>query len=82
MKTKKEIELIAQEIQYSLYNQGLDANGCFNQYQGFIKGYTQCQGGKSEKYTEEDMLKAFYAGINADAKNGPSFEIFIKNLSK
>lgn len=48
MKTKKEIEQLAQEVHYEFQNQGLDADGCFNQYQGFIKGYTQCQ---------EDMAK-------------------------
>ena len=43
MKSKQEIEQLAQEIHYDSAQQGLDANGCFNQYQGFIKGYTQCQ---------------------------------------
>jgi hypothetical protein len=43
MKNKEEIEQLAQEIHYQFQNQGLDANGCFNQYQGYIKGYTQCQ---------------------------------------
>ena len=43
MKSKEEIEKLAQEVHYEFQNQGLDADGCFNQYQGFIKGYTQCQ---------------------------------------
>ena len=48
MKTTKEIEQLAQEVHYESQNQGLNADGCFNQYQGFIKGYTRCQ---------EDMAK-------------------------
>ena len=63
MKTKEEIEQLAQEIHYDSAQQGLDANGCFNQYQGFIKGYTQCQEDVdwellvklSKRYTEEDL---------------------------
>ena len=43
MKSKEEIEQLAKEVHYDSAQQGLDANGCFNQYQGFIKGYTQCQ---------------------------------------
>lgn len=43
MKSKEEIEQLAQEVHYEFQNQGLDADGCFNQYQGYIKGYTQCQ---------------------------------------
>ena len=39
----EEIEQIGREIHYQSQNEGLDSNGCFNQYQGFIKGYTQCQ---------------------------------------
>ena len=42
-KTKEEIEQLGREIHYQSQNEGLDSNGCFNQYQGFIKGYTQCQ---------------------------------------
>jgi hypothetical protein len=58
MKTKEEIEKLAQEIHYVSQYHGLDENGCFNQYQGFIKGYTQCQEDMAEKkYTEEDMIK-------------------------
>ena len=43
MKTQEEIKQLAQEIHYISQYHGLDANGCFNQYQGFIKGYTKCQ---------------------------------------
>jgi len=43
MKTQEEIEHLAQEVHCESQNQGLNADGCFNQYQGFIKGYTQCQ---------------------------------------
>ena len=52
MKTKKEIEQLAQEIHYEFQNQGLDANGCFNQYQGYIKGYSQCQEDMNKRIIE------------------------------
>lgn len=48
MKSKEEIEQLGKEVHYEFQNQGLNADGCFNQYQGFIKGYNQCQ---------EDMAK-------------------------
>lgn len=72
MKTKKEIEQLAQEIHYEFQNQGLDANGCFNQYQGYIKGYSQCQEDMTDmKYTEEDIRKAIQVGISAEAGDYP-----------
>lgn len=84
MKTKEEIEQLAQEIHYEFQNQGLDANGCFNQYQGFIKGYTQCQEDMADKkYTEEDMIAFAYqfSSINvADfRKHLKDFDINLKN---
>ena len=58
MKSKEEIEQLAQEVHYESKNQGLNADGCFNQYQGFIKGYTQCQ---------KDMAKlTFVPGLSKE----------------
>ena len=72
MKTKEEIEQLAKEVHYQSQNQGLNADGCFNQYQGFIKGYTQCQEDNAEKkYTEEDIRKAIQVGISAEAGDYP-----------
>lgn len=91
MKTKEEIIHLAQEFHYEFQNQGLNADGCFNQYQGFIKGYTQCQENMvDKKYTEEDLRKAFKYGIEIEAgiesfdyKNYPDgFSQFIDSLNK
>jgi hypothetical protein len=56
MKRKEEIEQLAQEIHYDSAQQGLDANGCFNQYQGFIKGYTQCQEDMADNNLSNEVL--------------------------
>lgn len=93
MKTKQEIEQLAQEIHYDSAQQGLDANGCFNQYQGFIKGYIQSQEDVdwellvklSKRYTEEDMLKAFEKGaLYGTTQNGNThyFNEVINSLNK
>jgi hypothetical protein len=51
MKRREEIRVLAGDIHFDVAKEGLDANGCFNQYQGFIKGYIKCQ---------EDMTKELY----------------------
>lgn len=72
MKTQKEIEQLAQEVHFVSQYHGLDADGCFNQYQGFIKGYTKCQEDMAAKrYTEEDIRKAIQVGISAEAGDRP-----------
>jgi len=59
MKTKEEIEQLARNVHFDMHTEGLNADGCFNQYQGFIKGYTQCQEDMADKkYTEEDVRNA------------------------
>jgi hypothetical protein len=60
-----EVEKLAQNIHYDMAQQGLDANGCFNQYQGFIKGYNKAK--EKYKYTEDDLRKAIEVGVNAEA---------------
>ena len=52
MKTKQEIELLAEQ-----YIE--DNTGDYYVYCGYIEGYTQCQkDNKDKKYTEEDIIKA------------------------
>ena len=52
MKSKEEIIHLARNIGYSAaMEEGLSADGCLNQFTGFIKGYEQCQ---------EDMTKELY----------------------
>ena len=67
MKSKEEIEQLAEECENDSAQQGLDANGCFNQYQGFIKGYTQCQEDMANKIKEayEQGLSHGYACMPA-----------------
>jgi hypothetical protein len=58
------------ETKYGLFSNGYD------------NGYFQCQEDMADKYTEEDMLKAFMAGVKCESKNGKNFEQFIKSLNK
>jgi hypothetical protein len=41
----------------------------------------QCHNCK-KVYTEEDMLKSFWAGVDCEAENGKNFEQFINSLNK
>jgi hypothetical protein len=43
---------------------------------------TQCQQDMDKKYTEEDLMSAFNAGINNDYGNGPSFDKWLNSLNK
>lgn len=91
MKTPEEIEQLAQEVHYESQNQGLNADGCFNQYQGFIKGYTQCQEDMADKIKEAVNLlgkiventELFFgyeiANKNSNIRNA---KIFINSLNK
>jgi hypothetical protein len=72
MKTKEEIEQLA----FKSYGDGFLKGS-------FIHGYTQCQKDMADKkYTEEDMLKSFWAGVDCEADNGKNFEQFINSLNK
>jgi hypothetical protein len=88
MKSKEEIEQLAKEVHYDSAQQGLDANGCFNQYQGFIKGYTQCQEDMAdnflsliEEYREKELPdRNVPYHYEAEISSGLNFLIeFIKN---
>jgi len=92
MKTKKEIEQLAQEIHYEFQNQGLDENGCFNQYQGFIKGYSQCQNDMLHDQTVtrfeviDENGRAYtehYCKVELSYQDdGRTLKVFIKPLNK
>jgi hypothetical protein len=88
MKTKEEIEQLA-FLKYPIIR-GYIANNMDSEYDKnkdfrdcFIKGYTQCQEDMADKkYTEEDLMSAFNAGINNDYGNGPSFDKWLNSLNK
>ena len=73
MKTQEEIEQLAAR---EYWRNNVESRS-------FIKGYTQCQEDMAEKrYTEEDLMSAFNAGINNDYGNGPSFDQWFNSLNK
>ena len=73
MKTKQEIEYLAANL----------ANPNVCKTTNWIEGYTQCQEDMSDKkYTEEDLMSAFNAGIDNDYSNGPSFDQWLNSLNK
>lgn len=91
MKTQKEIEQLAQEVHFVSQYHGLDADGCFNQYQGFIKGYTKCQEDMADKIKEAVNLldkivenTELFFGYDVANKNSNirNAKIFIKSLNK
>ena len=91
MKSKEEIEQLARNVHFDMHTEGLNAEGCFNQLQGYIKGYTHCQEDMSDKkYTEEDIRKAIQYGIDIEAGNikfdykkyPDSFTQYLQSLNK
>lgn len=61
MKTKEEIEQLAKEEieRYRISTSSIDKPKEIQRFNGFIKGYTQCQKDIADKkYTEEDMINA------------------------
>lgn len=72
MKTKEEIEQLAEKEMMGM-------EGRF----GFEAGYEKCQEDMADKkYTEEDMLKAFYAGVDCEFGGAPSFDQWIKKYKQ
>jgi hypothetical protein len=86
--TKEEIEQLA--IKHANLKPNFDRaeeeyynSGAINAYESFMHGYTQCQEDNADKkYTKEDMLKSFWAGVDCEAENGKNFEQFINSLNK
>jgi hypothetical protein len=51
--------------------------------QALLQVWNECeQNTADKKYTKEDMLKSFWAGINCEAGNGKTFEQLINSLNK
>jgi hypothetical protein len=63
MKTKEEIEKLARQHCNIKEDLIIDEEERyykdFQKYDGYVEGYSQCQ--KDNKYTEEDIVKAFVA---------------------
>jgi len=77
MKSKEEIVIQAKEYAESIGNE--DGTSAYD----YVMGYTQCQEDMADKkYTEEDLMSAFNAGINNDYGNGPSFDKWLNSLNK
>jgi hypothetical protein len=79
MKTKEEIEQLAEK------NFPIEEYPTCEGFEHFAykQGYTQCQNDMADKkYTEEDLMNAFNAGINNDYGNGPSFDKWLNSLNK
>ena len=82
MKTIEQIKQLAEDFttkDHGHYHyRGKD---CF--VRGYIDGYIQGQEDMAAKrYTEEDLMSAFNAGINNDYGNGPSFDQWLNSLNK
>jgi hypothetical protein len=76
MKTAKEIEKLA-------FDTILSEQGKL----GFVVGYNCCQKDISQefydkKFTEEDLLKAFNAGIDCEFGGSPNFDEWYKLFKK
>ena len=87
MKSKEEIEQLAtqdfNDRQECGHYELADLKSRDYYYDGFINGYTQCQEDMvDKKYTKEDMLKSFWAGVDCESGNGKNFEQFINSLNK
>ena len=53
------------------------------EYDKLTEAYNKCQEDIiNRKYTEEDLMSAFNAGINNDYGNGPSFDKWLNSLNK
>ena len=77
MKTKEEIEQLAQE--WFLNDKSL----AYGEEFGFIKGYTQCQEDNMEKrYTEEDMRRAMKYASEITNNKMKYMEDYINSLNK
>jgi len=55
MKRKEEIETLARDYHYESQQGLLNAEMCFSRYQGFVKGYSQCQQDTDQQTKEKDL---------------------------
>ena len=91
MKSKEEIEQLAlnhanEEIEvYNLIGLARETKQAIYTHclVSYNIAYTQCQQDMADKkYTEEDLMSAFNAGINNDYGNGLSFDQWLNSLNK
>ena len=94
MKTQEEIEQLAEEFTNGHYHyRGKDAfihayakcqedmaDDILDELEKFAIEYEKSMADK--KYTEEDLMSAFNAGINNDYGNGLSFDQWLNSLNK
>ena len=79
MKTKEEID----ELYHKFWNEFSNKYDDNLHYYSFVEGYTQFQEDMADKkYTEKDMLKAFYAGVDCEFGGAPSFDQWIKKYKQ
>jgi hypothetical protein len=84
MKTKEEIEQLAEKA-IPLSNENIDyIEFAKHDRKQWVKGYTQCQEDMADKkYTEEDMLKLWNTLMVAMTNKNPIFfKDYIKSLNK
>jgi hypothetical protein len=85
MKTKEEIKQLAFLKYPRLINDPYNPMEDDNTYerQIWIDAYTQCQEDMTDKkYTKEDMLKSFWAGVDCEFGGAPSFDQWIKKYKQ
>ena len=81
MKTESEIDKLARDYHYESQQGLLNKEMCFAMYQGFVKGYIECQKDTDKnEYTKEDMEKAFKYGRTLEPFD--CFEDLIISLNK
>lgn len=79
MKTQEEIEQLSKIIVPT----PMEGTSYVDVRYGFIQGYTQCQEDMADKkYTEEDLMSAFSAGIDNNHGIGLSFDQWLNSLNK
>ena len=85
MKSKEEIEQLAEQYYISDYNTEEEQSAAES---GYIDGYLQCQEDMADKkYTEEDVKKAFDSGYDiissyGDRDDNMTAEQYINSLNK
>ena len=79
MKTKEEIEQLAEQRFPNDTPSGLKIGTSSYKQRGYIKGYTQCQEDMADKkYTEEDVINI----VNKSRETGLTAEYLMLSLNK
>lgn len=81
MKTKEEIEQLAEQRFPNDTPSGLKIGTSSYKQRGYIKGYTQCQEDMADKkYTEEDLRQAIEIGIEYGHQKGYQSYYYIDEI--